>query len=196
VRVARRWLRVFRQPRQVVGGGTLIRYSELTLSPAQVVGGKRPHSSVAAQHESLLCLNLAVALPLVVWQDHLTPRLSVVEAARLRGVCKALRGVMDECPLKLGNVAPEVLRTALTCFPAAQSFELMIDDKLTAAEERQGVELLRRHGGALKRVVVKDQGAAQVFWSAVRAGALPKLNRCVACYCRTRPDGSCWRTAD
>jgi hypothetical protein len=121
-------------------------------------------------------LSLALALPLRVWQAHLTPWLSVVEAARLRGVCKALRGVVGQCPVELNKVRGDQLKAALTCFPAAQSLKIMIDRRIRAAEEWEAVGLLRMHGGTLKRVVAKGEGARRLLDAAVRAGALPKLN--------------------
>jgi hypothetical protein len=51
------------------------------LCSCQVAGGKRARDEGEPPR-----LSLATALPLSVWQDHLTPRLSRVEAARLR-VC-------------------------------------------------------------------------------------------------------------
>jgi hypothetical protein len=100
----------------------------------------------------------------------------VVEGVRLRVVCKALRGVVDECPTKLGRVYAEKLKAALTCFPAAQSLDMALDDPLPAAKEGEWVEMLRKHGATLKRVTPDDLDAEQLLWSAVRAGALPKLS--------------------
>jgi hypothetical protein len=122
------------------------------------------------------CLNLAVALPLGVWQEHLTPWLSLVEAAWLRKVCKALKGLMDECPVGLGSLRADKLKAALTCFPAAQSLEIAIDKEIPAADEGALVELLRQHGRTLKRVVPHGEDAMRLVSSAVRAGALPKLS--------------------
>jgi hypothetical protein len=112
-------------------------------------------------------------LPLGVWQDHLTPWLSVVAATRLRRTCEALRGVMDECPVDLGKVHVEDLKAALTCFPSAQSLDI---DDCEPGEEKKWVRLLRRHGGTLKRVTAQGEGGEKVLSSAVRAGALPNLN--------------------
>jgi hypothetical protein len=120
-------------------------------------------------------LSLAMALPLSVWQDHLTPWLSRVEAARLRGACKALREVMDECPVELGRVYAEDLNAALTCFPAAQSFEMVLEGWSPSVEEGEVVELLRRHGGTFKRITTFGLDAEELYAPAVRAGALPRL---------------------
>jgi hypothetical protein len=136
----------------------------------QVVGSKR-----AREKEEPPRLSLATALPLSVWQDHLAPRLSRVEAARLRKVSQALRGVMAECPVDLGDVRSYTLKDALTCFSAAQNMDLFILRKLPAGRRSKVVQLLRQHGGTLKRVVPEGDGAEQVIDSAVRLGALPKL---------------------
>jgi hypothetical protein len=125
--------------------------------------------------------SLFTALPLSVWQEHITPLLSVTMMTRLRRVCKALRGVVSQCPVKLGGWSidnPE-LEEALTCFPAAESLELIgwgdLDDP-EAVEVSRLVELLRRHGGALKRVTWEGEHAERVVLSAVNAGALPRLS--------------------
>jgi hypothetical protein len=135
-----------------------------TLFSAQAVGDKRSRSSV----DEPVGLSLATALPLSVWKEHLTPRLTVVDAARLRGVCKALRAVVHDCPVELGNVRGDKLKAALTCFPAAKS--------LSAAGEGEWVELLGRHGASLKRITADEEGVNQLLVSAAQAGALPKLN--------------------
>jgi hypothetical protein len=126
-------------------------------------------------------LSLATSLPLSVWQDHLVPVLRRSEAARLRGVCKALRGVVGECPVELGRVMLYELEAALTCFPAAQSL-LMVEDTSSVLSRStysagmwREVWLLRKYGGSLKRVKTLWQGADELLLSAVQAGALPKL---------------------
>jgi hypothetical protein len=112
-----------------------------------------------------------------VWQGVITPLLSEWEAARLRGVSKALKGVVNEMPLELDNVdVREDLRMALTCFPAAESLHLSLDGSLEAAEESTVVELLREHGETLKRVTAATGPARRLLSSAVQAGALPKLS--------------------
>jgi hypothetical protein len=125
--------------------------------------------------------SLVTTLPRSVWQEHLRPLLSVKEAAGLRGVCKALKGLVSGWPVRLGGspihlrgLTPEDLEAALTCFPAAEGLSIFIDDMeepLSPAEESRLVEVLRRHGGTLKRV----GGARRLLLSAVQAGALPKL---------------------
>jgi hypothetical protein len=112
-----------------------------------------------------------------VWQGALTPLLSVREAARLRSVCKALKGVVNEMPLELDDVdVRDDLRVALTCFPAAESLSLDLNASLEAAEESTVVELLREHGETLKRVTAGTGPARCLISSAVQAGALPKLS--------------------
>jgi hypothetical protein len=136
----------------------------------QVVGSKR-----AREKEEPPRLSLATALPLSVWQEHLAPRLSRVEAVRLSTVCQALRGVMSECPVDVGEVRSYSLEDALTCFPAAQSMDLVILRKLQSGRRSKVVHLLRRHGETLKHVRPRGEGAEQAIDSAVRLGALPKL---------------------
>jgi hypothetical protein len=73
-------------------------------------------------------------------------------------------------------VASEHLEAALTCFPATERLEFAINEPLAPAEESRLVELLRRHGGTLKRVEMCDEhGFRRSFSFAVRAGALPNL---------------------
>jgi hypothetical protein len=166
------WLQMSRSPshRQVDGVGRLAYLTARVLQVTtfalcvKVVGNKRARD---------VCL--ATSVPLSVWQEHLTPWLSPVEAARLRGACKALKGVMDECPVDLGDVRSYVLNDALTCFPAAPSLEMVIGKKLPASRKTKLVQLLRQHGGRLKRVTAEGEGAQQVLDSALRASALPKL---------------------
>jgi hypothetical protein len=132
----------------------------------------------AASHEAP-CLSLATALPLSVWQDHLSPLLSVGEAARLRVVCKALRGVVKELPVSLGWRSSKHFEAALTCFPSAQSLHMSYAIPRRAYDETisRMVDVLRRHGGTLKRVMIDgDRDDAQLLLShALRSGALPKL---------------------
>jgi hypothetical protein len=117
--------------------------------PRQVVGAKHPR-----EEEGPPRLSLATALPLSVWQDHLTPQLSRAEAVRLRGVCKALRGVMDECPVDVGALRTNVhmLQKAFKCFPATQSMDIIY-----------------------RGVVPQGDGAEQLLEHAVRNSALLKL---------------------
>jgi hypothetical protein len=103
--------------------------------------------------------------------------LSVVEAARLRVICTALEVVVGELPLRLLKpVNSSDLEAALTCFPAAEEVTAMFRDQLDPADELQKVELLRQHGGTLKRVKARQEGAQELLSSAVSAGALPKLS--------------------
>jgi hypothetical protein len=46
-------------------------------------------------------LSLATALPLTVWHEHIRPMLSVSEAARLRGSCKALKAMVMGWPWRM-----------------------------------------------------------------------------------------------
>jgi hypothetical protein len=137
----------------------------------QVAGGKRARDEGEPPR-----LSLATALPLSVWQEYLVPMMSIEEAKLMRCVCKALRGVVDECPMKLGRVSAKKLKAALTCFPAAQSLDMALEGPLPAAKEGGWVEVLRKHGATLKRVTAEDMDAEELLWSAVRAGALPKLS--------------------
>jgi hypothetical protein len=121
-------------------------------------------------------LSLVTALPLSVWQEHLTPMLSTSEAAGLRGVCKALKGVMDDCPIELKSyVRAADLDAALTCFPATTRLCLTAYPYIVMAEEMRMTGLLREHGGTLKRVEIQGKGAERLLSYAVQAGALPNL---------------------
>jgi hypothetical protein len=139
-------------------------------------GGKRPHSLDPSDHEEQgPRLSLVTSLPLSVWREHLMPLLSYKAAARLRRSCKALKDLVTEWPVGLGEISPENLKAALTCFPATKALNLSAETPLEAAEESRMVELLRGHGGTLKTVISLGEGAERVLSSAVLAGALPKL---------------------
>jgi hypothetical protein len=107
--------------------------------------------------------------------------LSVKEAVRLRRLCKALKALVRGWPVLLERLdrpvglAPENLEAALACFPAAESLGSITNKALTPAEESRVVEVLRGHGGTLKRLRVWGEGAKRLLSSAVRAGALPNL---------------------
>jgi hypothetical protein len=148
------------------------------ISLTQVTGGKRPLSSVAAGgvKGQQPCLSLTTALPLSVWQDHLMPWLSVGETARLRGVCRALRGVVAEYPVNVhGAIWLSQPEKALTCFPAAEGLGLYLNRALPPEEETILVESLRRGGKRLRRIRGLGEGADQVIAAAVLAGAMPRL---------------------
>jgi hypothetical protein len=98
----------------------------------------------------------------------------VRETARLRGVCKALKALVMAWPMRLGRVRGGDVEAALTCFPAAEGFSTESEWPLAPAEKSRVVELLRRHGGTLKRVRLQA-GGKQLHSAAVRAGALPSL---------------------
>jgi hypothetical protein len=144
-------------------------------SPAS---GKRLRSSARTyEAEGYPRLSLVTALPLKVWQDHLSPFLSIKGVVGLRGVCKALRGVVEECPVQLqSDLPPWNLEAALRCFPATTELNLSAGAPLETAEESALVELLRGHGGTLKEVWAYGLGADRLLSAAVIAGALPKLN--------------------
>jgi hypothetical protein len=121
-------------------------------------------------------LSLATALPLSVWQDHLVPMLIVLAAARLKGVCKALRAVVNQYPVNLqGMSAKEHLSAALSTFPAVESMEMTQWAPLEPAEESNLVALLGEHGSTLKRIVAVGAGAERLLSRVVAAGALSNL---------------------
>jgi hypothetical protein len=144
-------------------------------SPAQVASRQRPRPCEAAENGSEVRLRLATALPLSVWQDHLVPMLSRVEAGRLRCACKALKGITDECPVDLGSVNMEDLRAALRCFPKAKSVGMNLDETLEPPEYGEMMKLLIQHGETLTRVTATGCGAEGVLAFAVATGGLPKL---------------------
>jgi hypothetical protein len=152
----------------------------LAQAPADSLGGgKRLRPSATAPGERKAegpGLSLVTALPSSVWQEHVRPVLSLKEAVGLRGVCKALRGMVAAWPVRLyGSLHAEKLQVALTCFPAAERLAITSKKALAPAEESRMVELLRGHGGTLKHVDAGGGGAKQLLSSAVRAGALPNL---------------------
>jgi hypothetical protein len=148
-------------------------------------GGEGPHPPAPGEHEEGRRLILVTALPPSLWREHLSPWLSIPEAAGLRVLCKAMKALVREWPVHMddhlfgGSVidSPEKLEAALTCFPAIESLTITLDEPLAPAEESELVELLRGHGGRLKRVNVEGGGAKRLLSSAVRAGALPSLTR-------------------
>jgi hypothetical protein len=101
--------------------------------------------------------------------------LSIQEAAGLRGACKALKGLVRGWPMRLGDVGVGDLEAALSCLPATESLEIAMEQPLAPAEESRVVEVLRGHGGTLKRVKAYEEAAEQLLSSAVRVGALPNL---------------------
>jgi hypothetical protein len=146
--------------------------------PCQVPDYKRPHLMMSAEDvKGAPRLSLATTLPLHVWQDHLVTVLRMSEAARLRGVCKALRGVATKCPMQLRGVSVHQLKEALTCFPAAESLEISsVRHARGAAEEEKVMEVLRAYGGRLKQVKGDGMSPDRVILSAIRVGALPNVN--------------------
>jgi hypothetical protein len=130
--------------------------------------------------------SLVTTLPLSVWREHLTPVLTVREAARLRVVCMALKVLVRAWPMNLGGIAldewhaegwltPENLEAALTCFPSTESLSIKLNDTPSPVEETRMVMLLKKHSGTLKCVLASGEGAARLLLSAVRAGALSNL---------------------
>jgi hypothetical protein len=102
------------------------------------------------------------------------PWLSVKEAAGLREVCKALKVLVMGWPMKL--IVERNLEAALRCFPAAECVLFILSEEpLAPVEESRVVELLRGHGGTLKKVMPWGEGAERLLSSAVRAGVLPSL---------------------
>jgi hypothetical protein len=59
-----------------------------------------------------------------VWEDHLLPRLTCKDAARLGCTCKVLRGLVPQCFRDLGEVKLENMQAVLTTFLRARSMRL------------------------------------------------------------------------
>jgi hypothetical protein len=78
--------------------------------------------------------------------------LSVREAVRLRGVCKALKVLVREWPVDLGMVMS--IEAALTCFPAAETLGFAFSKPLAPG-------FLKVHGGTIKRVRSIEWGRPQ-----------------------------------
>jgi hypothetical protein len=109
-----------------------------------------------------------------------------LETAGLRNVCQAVKALVREWPVNVGDhlfwdveiESPETLEAVLTCFPATESLTVGFKEPLAPAEESRLVELLRGHGGTVKRVVVtRCARGTELLSSAVQAGALPHLTR-------------------
>jgi hypothetical protein len=110
-----------------------------------------------------------------VWQEHLSPLLSITEAAGLRVVCKALKVLVRQWPVPIRDLDVEDLEAALRCFPATKELLIISEKPLAPAEECRLVEVLRGHAETLKLVRAGGESAEQLRLSAVRAGALPRL---------------------
>jgi hypothetical protein len=158
------------------------------LSPAQVASRRRsrPREDAEEETKAPLRLNFATALQLRLWQDHLVPMLSRLEAVRLRSVCKALKGMTHGFRVDLGTLCVEDIGTALRCFPAAKSMGMSFDQMLEEADLIEVMGVLREHGRGIKRVTASGEGAEHLLTAsgegaehllgfAARLGALPKL---------------------
>jgi hypothetical protein len=120
-------------------------------------------------------LSVVTVLPLDLWRERLRPCLSGEEAVRLRGVCRALKGLVMGWPMRLAGRGVLPCEAVLACFPAAEHLAIRFDEPLAPAEESKIVELLRRHG-TLKRVDWRGGAVVRrLLLSAVGAGALPNL---------------------
>jgi hypothetical protein len=130
----------------------------------------------------------AWAVPPAVWEDHLLPRLTGKDAARLGRTCKALRGmVRAHFQGDLGHVQLQRLRDALTTFPRARSTELCYGNRVPRvpwgnAREEALIEWLREGGRGAGLTTVGatglcdvSMGAESFVHAALRAGALPSL---------------------
>jgi hypothetical protein len=91
-------------------------------------------------------------------------------------VCTALKVLVMGWPMRLLEDLEEV-EEVFACFPCTESFSVTFEEPLAPAEECRMVELLRGHGGTLKRVRSWGKGAKQLLSSAVQAGALPNLTQ-------------------
>jgi hypothetical protein len=116
-----------------------------------------------------------------VWEDHLLPRLTRKDAARLVCTCKTLMVVVREhFSGDIGVIKLDKLRAALTAFPRAR--ELMLTGYIGGGgdEDNESEALLQwLHEGGRGRHLVKvraeDGAASDLFLRALRQGALPSL---------------------
>jgi hypothetical protein len=115
-----------------------------------------------------------------VWEDHLLPKLTCKEAARLECTCKALKEmVRGHFREDVGAINLRQLRAALTTFPRAR--EVTLSDQgisRTIAEWRALVEWLREGGRGRHLAIMRSDGgsvASLVVHTALRQGALPSL---------------------
>jgi hypothetical protein len=141
-----------------------------------LIGVKRPRPPAPGDDEEKgPWFSLATVLPLSVWREHLGPWLSAKEAARLSMACKAFEESMREWPVNLGRVKARDLEAALTCFPAAQSLQLVLKQEISDADEWSALEVLRERGRTLTHVDAEGKPAGDLLASAVGLNALPNL---------------------
>jgi hypothetical protein len=60
-----------------------------------------------------------------VWLDHLLPLLTLREAVTLRATCKAMRAIVADMRADLGERPVKHLKAMLTCFPKADTIDLL-----------------------------------------------------------------------
>jgi hypothetical protein len=114
-----------------------------------------------------------------VWGDHLLPRLTCKDAARLGRTCKALRVVVREhFHGKLGKVKFTRLQAALTTFPRAREVTLEGHRKEWGRGEEEALMQWLRDGGSgrhLQRVWSEGKAASCFIHKGLREGAPPSL---------------------
>jgi hypothetical protein len=132
---------------------------------------KRSLSPPADVGTSQGALHLATAFPRPVWLDHLLPLLELEEIVTLRATCNALRAIVADMRADLGEQPVKHLKAMLTCFPNAESVEVVDDYSLTRAEQDRLIAWLKERGHSLTRI--QHGGFLGLFLRrAYRAGAL------------------------
>jgi hypothetical protein len=111
-----------------------------------------------------------------VWEDHLLPLITFMDAARLGSTCKTLRGVVREHFKSLGSLRMAKLPAALTTFPRARAVELWY----SGLDAENALPQYLREGGLgryLERVTVgyPKSPAADLIHEALQEGLLPSL---------------------
>jgi hypothetical protein len=123
------------------------------------------------------------ALPVAVWEDHLLPKLTCKDAARLGCTCEALRTIVREhFKEDLGEISLKQLRAPLTAFPRGRAVTLKCQDKAWTSNESRNLSAWLREGGRgrhLATLVIRSDGraASDFVHVALREGAFPSLTR-------------------
>jgi hypothetical protein len=123
-----------------------------------------------------------------VWEDHLLPRLTCQEAARLGCTCKALHGVVRERFRDLRTVWPYQVQGALTAFPRAREMTLSdfhrgwgkadLEGRRWGSKKQKALLQWLREGGRgryLATVGTWGDYSSILVHTALRGGALPSL---------------------
>jgi hypothetical protein len=116
-----------------------------------------------------------------VWEDHLLAMLTRRSAARLARTCKALRGVVREHFLDLGEINLGELQAALTAFPRARKLDMSDSafSKTWGDEDEAALVQWMCEGGRGRFITTMTSQSVPICsyftHQALQAGALPSL---------------------